>query len=227
MPFTFTPVVAGNPIDAQPLQDVFDNLQAYINGGVAAGDLANNTLQKHHIMKGTYQPLPNTFNFVSGICGGQSFTSAEEKLSFMAGTTTQPINGNVTRKYYPTTSMTFYVEKECTAFFQFFACPLMFNFALSTTTTNEREGSINVYVDNETIYDTKCWTHEEWYATQPTQRLRELFSGHYMKKLSVGWHTIGLEGYTNGQDIFLINWGFTLETWHDNRSIANGEGGQG
>jgi len=129
MSFTFTPVVAGNPIDAQPLQDVFDNLQAYINGGVVAGDLANNTLQKHHIMKGTYQPLPNAFNFVSGICGGQSFTSAEEKLSFMAGTTTQPINGNVARKYYPTTSMTFYVEKECTAFFQFFACPLMFNFA--------------------------------------------------------------------------------------------------
>lgn len=221
MSFTFTPVVAGAPIDAQPLQTAFDNLQAYINGGVVAGDIASTSLQKHHIMKGTYQPLPNTFNFVSGICGGQSFTSAEESLSFMAGTTTQPVGGNVTRKYYPTTSLTFYVEKECTAFFQFFACPLMFNYSLSTTTANEREGSINVYVDGQTILDTKCLTHEEWFALQTTQRMRELFSGHYMIKLLEGFHTIGLEGYTNGNNIFLINWGFTLEVWHDNVGISN------
>jgi len=227
MSYTFTPVVAGNPIDAAPLQECFNNIQAYINGGVASGDIAAGTLQKHHIMKGTYQPLPNTFNFVSGICGGQSFTSVEEKLSWMAGSTTQPVNGNAIRKYYPTTSMTFYVEKECIAFFQFFACPIMYNFGLSTTVGNERSGTINVYVDGTTVYDTKSWTHEEWFASQPAQRQRELFSGHYMTKLSKGWHSIGLEGYTDGNDIFLINWGFTLETWHDNRSIESSSGSNG
>lgn len=223
MAFTFTPVVAGNPVLATDLQEPFNNLQEYINGGMVAGDVGANTFQKHHIMKGTYQPIPNTFNFVSGITGGQGFTSIDEKVSFITQTPTFPAGGEIQRKYYPTTSMTFYVERECTAFFQFFACPLMFNYALSTTTANEREGSINIYVDDSTIFDTKMWSHEEWYATEPQQRLREYYSQFYTTKLSAGWHSIGLEGYTNGNTIFLINWGFTLECWYDNRSISGGQ----
>jgi len=227
MSFTFTPVVAGNPVKATDLQEPFNKLQQYINGGCVTGDLSNDVFQKHHIMKGSYQPLPNTFNFVSGIAGGQNFTSVDEKVSFITQTPTYPIGGEIDRKYYPTTSMTFYVERECTAFFQFFACPLMFNYALSTTVGNEREGSINIYLDDNTIFDTKMWTHEEWTATSPALRLREYFSQFYTVKLSQGWHSMGLEGYTNGNTIFLINWGFTLETWHDNTSTENGEGGQG
>ena len=222
MSFTFTPVVAGNPIIADNLQEPFNLLQEYINGGVVDGDLGINTFQKHHIMKGSYQPLPNTFNFVSGICGGQNYTSVDEKVSFLTQTPTFPSVGEVQRKYYPTTSMSFYVEKECTAFFQFFACPLMYNYALSTTVGNEREGTINIYVDDATVYDTKLWTHEEWYATETAQRQREFFSQFYTVKLAKGWHNLGLEGYTNGNTIFLINWGFTLEVWYDTGSLQNG-----
>lgn len=219
MSFTFIPVVAGNPVKATDLQEPFNNLQEYINGGCVAGDLGTDKFQKHHIMKGTYQPIPNTFNFVSGICGGQNFTSIDEKVSFLTQSPTYPAGGQIDRKYYPTTSMTFYVERECVAFFQFFGCPLMFDYALSTTVANEREGSINIYVDDDTIQDTKMWTHEEWYATSPALRQREYFSQFITKKLAVGWHSIGLEGYTNGNTIFLINWGFTLECWYDEGSI--------
>lgn len=220
MSFTFTPVVADAPILADSFQDAFDKLQTYINGGVAVGDVVG-PFQKHHIMKGSFQPLPNTFNFVSGVCGSQVFTTVEEKLSWLAGATTQPVNGNNVRRYYPSTSISFYVETECTTLFQFFACPLMYNFGLSTTTANEREGTLNVSIDGITYLDTKVFTHEEWYATSTNLRQREFFTGFQMMKLSKGWHHISLEGYTNGNDIFLINWGFTLEAWHDSNVLTS------
>lgn len=227
MAYTFTPVVAGNPVLATDLQNNFNNLQEYINGGAIVGDVAANVFQKHHIMKGTYQPIPNTFNFVSGINGGQNFTSAEEKVAFLAQTPTYPDAGNPDRKYYQQTALTFYVEKECVALFQFFACPIMFNYELSTTVANERRGTLNIHVDGNTNYATKNWTHEEWYATQPAQRQREFWSNFLTTKLSAGWHSIGLEGYVTGNNVFLINWGFTVECWHENRSITNGPLPQG
>jgi hypothetical protein len=222
MAFTFTPVVAGNPVLATDLQGSFNNLQTYINGGAVSGDVAANVFQKHHIVKGTYQPIPNTFNFVSGINGGQNFTGIEEKLSFLTQSPTLPIGGEIDRKYYQQTALTFYVEKECTAMFQFFACPLVFNYALSTTTANEREATINIHIDGNTNFASKLWTHEEWFATNPQQRQREFWSNFITTRLGAGFHSIGLEGYTNANNVFLINWGFTVECWHDNRAIPNG-----
>lgn len=227
MAFTFTPVVAGNPVLATDLQNSFNNLQQYINGGAIAGDVAANVFQKHHIMKGTYQPIPNTFNFVSGIAGGQNFTGIEEKISFLAQEPTFPAGGEVDRKYYQQTALTFYVEKESVAMFQFFACPIMFNYALSSTVANEREGTLNIHVDGSTYYATKMFTHEEWFVSQPQQRQREFWSNFITVKLSAGWHSIGLEGYVNGHNVFLINWGFAVECWHDNRVITNGPLPQG
>lgn len=140
----------------------------------------------------------------------------------MAGATTQPIGGVAVRKYYPNTSVSFYVERESLVLFQFFACPIMQDYDVLNTSTaaSENEGTINICVDGQTYYDSKTWTHEEWYATQPAMRQRELFTGFQMLKLSEGWHHIGLEGYTNSKNIFLINWGFTLECWHDDNALV-------
>jgi len=218
MSFSFTNVVAGAPITAVGIKDIFDDLQEYVNGGAIVADMTG-PFQKHHIMKGSFQPISNTFNFVSGIVGGQIFTTVEERLSFLAKTPTEPSGGNTRRRFYPTTSMTFYVEKECSAFFQFFACPLIFDYGESTTVANERNANINVSIDGVTYLDAKCFTTEEWYASETKMRLREFFNGFQMVKLQPGWHSIGLEGFTNAQSIMLINWGFTLETWADDRDI--------
>lgn len=227
MSYTFTPVVAGNPVLATDFRDAFDKLQGYINGGVVQADITG-PFQKHHIIKGSYEPLPNTFNFVSGVCGSQVFTTVEEKLSWLAGSTTQPVGGNSTKKYYPNTSISFYVERESLVLFQFFACPIMQNYDVLNTMTvaNENEGTINIVVDGGTYVDTKSWTHEEWYAFPTAMRQREFFTGFQMLKLGVGWHHIGLQGDTRANNIFLINWGFTLECWHDDNVLsANGTAG--
>jgi hypothetical protein len=227
MSFTFTPVVAGNPVLATDFRDAFDKLQLYINGGVVAGDITG-PFQKHHIMKGSYEPLPNTFNFVSGVCGSQVFTTIEEKLSWLAGAATQPTGGVALKKFYPNTSISFYVERESMALFQFFACPLVQNFDVLATMTvaNENESVININVDGVTYVDSRNFTHEEWLPFPTAMRQREFFTGFQMIKLGVGWHHIGLEGFTRSNNIFLINWGFTLECWHDDNVLsANGTAG--
>ena len=91
MAFSYIPVVAGDPIEAASFKDAFDKVQNYINTGIDVSDIVGH-FNKHHIMKGSYTPIGNVSSFVTGICGGQSFTTIQEKLSWLAGTTTAPIN---------------------------------------------------------------------------------------------------------------------------------------
>jgi len=217
------PVVAvagGQAVKANDFMVNFNNAQAFINGGISDATDIDGPFQKHHVVKGAFNVLPNSFNFVSGVTGGQVFTSVEERLSWMSNGPTAPAGGDVNRLWYPNTTISFYLEEKSDMLFQFFACPLMHDFAGSTTVANEREGTMNINLDGVSFSDAKLWTTEEWYATEPTMRLREFWSGFHMRTLDAGWHHIGLEGYCQSNSIFLINWGFSLECWSDSENAG-------
>ena len=60
-------------IEAAKVQENVDTLKAYINGNIAAGDVANTAfVEPRHIMKGLYHPSDNRYEMVSGLYIGTS-----------------------------------------------------------------------------------------------------------------------------------------------------------
>lgn len=206
---------AGAVISADDLQENLDAINKYIDGGVAAADLATDGwVQSKHIMRGHYDPIVNMHTFTTGLDGGN--TAGDDQFSFLGdGPTGRNNPSTPTKKPYPNTTIDFFLPSAADVMFQFSAYPhtpdmnaLNFNYA----------SRLFVYLDETEIVASRAWTtHVASGVTRVPKQLAHYqnpWSGFYLSKnLSAGEHSIGLRGFTRARYSFLTKWSVSLEAF--------------
>lgn len=209
-------ILATNPA-GQGVQDNLDKMRNYVDGGVAAADIAaDGWVQSKHIMRGHYNPIVNIHSFVSGLDGGQ--TSSDDQLSFIGDGPTARNNSSGTppRQAYPNTTVEFYLEGNADVMFQFSAYPHTPDMDSFNSNYSSR---LFIYLDETEIVASRALTtHVASSAGRVPKQLAHYqnpWSGFYIaKNLSAGEHSLGLRGFTRAKYSFLTKWSISLEAFY-------------
>ena len=213
MAFVRTPFVAG-VVPAATVQTNIDGVKNYVDGGVVAGDLAtDNWVERKHIMRGYYNPITNSHEFVSGTQAG--FTASEDEYSFICdGPTGRNDISSPEYNNYPNAAINFYLPKAADVFFEFTAYPIT-----PDLPPNAFEASrLFIFLDETRIIDSRCWTtHVANTGPRFPYQLgqcRNPWSGFYVaKNLAAGNHSLSLRGFSLARYSFLTKWSVSLETY--------------
>ena len=215
MAFAPITIVAG-PITATSIQQNLDKMRNYIDGGVAAADIATDGwVQAKHIVRGHYDPIVNMHTFVSGQNGGQTIVG--DDLSFITdGATGRDGATSPDHDVYPETTIDFYLPSAADVLFQFSASP-----ATPAMPTLNSYYSSRVYInlDGTPILSSRSLTthYPSSVAGEPRKipKMQNFWSGFYIaKNLSAGQHSIGLRGFTRARYSFLTKWSVSLEAFN-------------
>ena len=213
MAFTPTSFVAG-PVPSATVQQNLDGDRDYIDGELVAGDLAtDNWAEKKHIMRGYYNPITNTHEFVSGLQAG--FAAAEDEYSFICdGPTARNNISNAEYNNYPNGSFTFYLPEAADVFFEYTAYPMTPDLPPNSFLASR----LFIFLDETVIRDSRARTYHvantgPRYPYQLGQ-CRNPWSGFFVaKNLSAGEHSISLRGYSTARYSFLTKWSLSLEAY--------------
>lgn len=213
MAFTPTSFVAG-PVPSATVQENLDGVRDYIDGELIAGDLAtDNWVQKKHIMRGYYNPITNTHEFVSGLQAG--FAAAEDEYSFICdGPTGRNNISDPEYNNYPNASFSFYLPEAADVFFEYTAYPITPDLPPNAFDASRAF----IFLDETRIADSRAWTYHVANTGPrfPYQlgQCRNPWSGFYVaKNLSAGEHSIGLRGFSVARYSFLTKWSLSLEAY--------------
>lgn len=211
-PNTFS---ASTTIQSTQVQSNLTDMKKYVNGEAVSGDLKTSAkwVEAKHILRGSYNPLSNVHDFVSGVAAG--ITSKPEEESWICDGPTGRIDPTTPdRVAYPNTGIEFYLEDNADVMFRFHASPI---------TPDDKKGDkkwsrIYIYLDESRIIQTKMYAtdykHLGVSEHDPASHWRQWHNFYLAKNLAAGWHSITLRGYTTRRYSYLVDWGCTLEAYY-------------
>jgi hypothetical protein len=213
-------ILATNPA-GQGVQDNLDKMKDYVDGGVAAADLAaDGWAQAKHIMRGHYNPISNSHTFVSGINTG--YLSSTDEMSFVGdGPTSRGAPSNPEEVSFANTAVDFFLRNNADVLFQFTAYPITPGQALSVSIAGNPLSTASVYLDGDKKSETKVstrliseansnrnidvWLPHNW----------NVWSGFFIaKNLAAGHHSFDIRGEVGGRYTFLMNFSVSLEAFY-------------
>tara|TARA_R110002051_G_scaffold239574_1_gene300201 strand:+ start:434 stop:1081 length:648 start_codon:yes stop_codon:yes gene_type:complete len=213
MAFVRTPFVAG-VVPAATVQTNIDGVKSYIDGGIVAVDMAtDNWVEPKHIMRGYYNPITNSHEFVSGTQAG--FISDENEYSFICNGPTGRSNiSSPEYNNYPNAAISFHLPKAADVFFEFTAYPI----TPDDPQNNYKASRLVIFLDETRIADSRCrTTHIANTGNRFPYELakcRNPWSGFYVaKNLVAGNHSIGLRGFSGARYSFITKWSVSLEAY--------------
>jgi len=220
VPNTFN---TGDTIAANLVNENINTTQEYINGGVETGDI-DDGFETRHIMRGEYNPITNQLNLVTGIMGGQSYSTAQSTFTGICsspsgewdgtGTVGSNILEQETDVSLANTGITFYMAQAGDVFFQFQGTPI------STSQSNLKDATkggfrrsrFYVFLDGEKQSHTLMETWDE--TSKPYQTRLPLSSFWYYTGLPAGFHTFDIKGFTDTKYSMFFAWSVTLEAYY-------------
>ena len=223
MAFTPVTIPAGTIVATNPagegLQNNLNKMRDYVDGGVAAGDLATDGwVDAKHVMRGHYNPIVNMHTFATGLDGG--YSSATDEMSFVGdGPTGRGAPDNPVDMNFPNTGTSFFLRSAADVMFQFTAYPI--TPSINTSLVISPLTKATVYVDGVKAYQTQVATRhiidnaqhqgtDFWLAHN-----FNVWSGFFISKnLGEGEHTITIRGETEGRYSFLMNFSVSLEAFY-------------
>ena len=219
MPYTASYTFSGSTvISASNAQSNLTDMKEYINGGVSSSDLKTSAkwVESGHLMQGSYNPINNTMNFMSGVSGSNMAADGTESWMFDTPTSrddpTTPVKAD-----YPDTGATFYLEKTADVLVRFHASAtssfdgdatgvvrayLAFDGSLVTNSYMAARPSADTANHASASYDARDLNWPQW-------------SNFYLKEdATAGWHHVRLIGYTTTRQAILLNWAMTIEAYY-------------
>lgn len=202
--------VSGVEIDAEEVEENNEALRKYLNAQVLSSDIAADELAPEHLMKGTYNPLQNQYQMISGLIGGKNYLLADRQITGICHSPSgKDVPTDPTYVWVANGGITFYLEEEADVLFQWYAQPY------TTPIDNSRFRAARYYIaiDDDIFYTTRQKTWNE--QTLPYQSRNYTSNFHVAKSLDAGYHTFSLRGFTTETYSMFIAWGFTLEAFYN------------
>ncbi len=211
--------VDGNTIVSADVDANLEAMGAYINGGVVTADLTGfptNPIKQQHLAHGSYNPINNQLQMISGVAGG--FNSFSSDRSFIVSApTARSIPATPQDMPLQNTSISFYLAQPANVFFNFFvSCVFP---PIGTVTPINNYAKISVYLDDVPFAQTTMSGEREIgggvIASNIALHKRSPWSGFYTSpNLGVGHHHIGLRGHCQGHYMMMVSWGVSLEAYY-------------
>ena len=113
MPYTASYTFSGSTvISATNAQSNLTDMKEYNNGGVSSSDLrtSDKWVESSHLVHGSYNPINNTMNFMSGVSGTNLAADGTESW-MLDSPTARDEPATPVKVDYPDTGATFYLER--------------------------------------------------------------------------------------------------------------------
>jgi hypothetical protein len=123
MPYTASYTFSGSTvISATNAQSNLTDMKEYINGGVSSSDLrtSDKWVESSHLVHGSYNPINNTMNFMSGVSGTNLAADGTESW-MLDSPTARDDPATPVKVDYPDTGATFYLERAADVLVRFHA----------------------------------------------------------------------------------------------------------
>lgn len=210
--------VDGNTIVSADVDANLEAMESYINGGMVAGDLVgltgSNRIKQQHIAHGSYNPIANSLQMVSGL--SQGFNSFAGQRAFIVGAPSGRSAGtDPTDMTIQNSTLSFYLDGAADVLFTYHMTPVFPPVGKTTPATNRAAAAI--YLDGQLRGETTIKTQREITTLfGPSPFLRAPWSGFFADRISggAGWHNIGLRGQCIGHFVMMMQWGVTVEAYY-------------
>lgn len=220
MPYNPTYTFSGaTTIAASSVQKNLTDMKEYINGGVSVSDLDTSSkwVESSQLMQGSYNPINNTMNFMSGVSGSNIASDGLESWMLDAPTArdspSTPVKVN-----YPDTGATFYLESKADVLVRFHASATSAYDGTFSGVTRAYMVFDNNQIDNTYMACRPCGDTSNFPAGNQAN-VQDVnwfqWSNFYLNKdVEAGWHHIRLVGYTTARQAILLNWSMTVEAYY-------------
>jgi len=199
----------GDIILAADVQAELDNLREYLRT-IPSDAIDTGWIDTEHIVKGTYAPLPNRAEFVSGDYAG--INSRKAGLRTYATVYNTLRVGTDLWQYLPNTGLTLHVRRPCTMLISWYLCGAVTD-NLSAGAAGEAD--IRLYIGNPTTrYGEYTMLQEELVTDGDRHTYRQFPSGfHIVDMASAGEYKIGLCGMNTSSKMRGVTWGMSVEAF--------------
>jgi len=222
MPYTISHTFSGSTtISSSNVQSNLTGMKEYVNGGIVSSDLkaSDKWVDSSHLMQGTYNPINNTMNFLSGVSGSNIAADGSESWLFDSPTTRDEPTES-TYADFPDTGSTFYLNKKADVLVRFHA---------SATCAYDGDGSgvVRAYLafDNTRVDSAYVACRPTYnpgpFAPTGTAEGDALdfnwyqWSSFFLKEdADAGWHHVRLIGESTARQAILLNWCMTIEAYY-------------
>jgi len=221
MPYTTSYTFSGSTvISASDVQSNLTEMKKYVNGGISSTDLktSDKWVDSGHLMQGSYNPINNTMNFMSGVSGSNVASDGLEGW-LLDAPTAKDNPSNPSRADVPDTGITFYLENTADVLIRFHASATCAYDGLA-------EGITRAFLafDDDIIFRTHMACRPSYDPSPPFASTGQgdamdanwfQWSNFYLKEgAEKGWHHARLVGSTTARQAILLNWCMTIEAYY-------------
>lgn len=201
--------VSGNPINADQVDENNQALRKYLNNQIVTADIDTETFGPEHLVKGTYNPLQNQYQMISGLVGGKNYLLAQREVTGICHSPSGlGVPEDPTYVWLSNGGITFYLEEEADVLFQWYGQP----YTTPLDSSRFRAARFYIAFDDQQWYTTRQKTWNEVKLPYKTRNYCSSF--HVMKSVPAGYHTFSIKGYTTEAYSIFLAWGFTLEAFY-------------
>jgi|5B_taG_2_1085324.scaffolds.fasta_scaffold59597_2 hypothetical protein len=205
-------------IDAGKVEANLNAAQEWLNGELAATDISETNVDREHLVAPQYTNTNNTFEFITGVYGGKTYSTSQARLTGLcAEPTFKQTSATIpTYQWVANGAINFYLESPGSVLFTIAASPI------STTTRSQEVGKSRfyVYVDDVFQIQTRFTTNSE--NPSPSRERNFLSQFYAVDNLQAGYHSIGIKGFTSSDYVLFTAWSITVEAYYTNDNQPEG-----
>tara|TARA_Y100000004_G_scaffold139019_1_gene157777 strand:+ start:75 stop:737 length:663 start_codon:yes stop_codon:yes gene_type:complete len=216
IPNTFS---TGDNVDAGKLEANNNAIQEWLNGELLQTDITPDNLQREHFVAPQYTNTNNTFEFITGVYGGKTYSTSQARLTGLcAEPTFKQVDASApTYQWVANGGISFYLEDRASVLFTISASPI------STTTRSQEVGKSRFFVtvDDSIKTETRFVTQSE--NPSPSRERNFLSTFFATDTLAAGYHHIGIKGFTSSDYVLFTAWTITVEAYYENDNQPEGD----
>ena len=209
IPNTFA---GGDNIDGGKVEANLKAVQKWLNGELLQADISPANIDREHLVAPQYTNTNNTFEFITGVYGGKTYSTSQARLTGLCAepTAKQLAVPNPTYQWVGNGSISFHLEDSASVLFTIAASPI------STTTRSQEVGKSRFFVTVDDAIRPECRFTTNSENPNPSRERNFLSQFFAVDNLQAGYHTIGIKGFTSSDYVLFTSWTITLEAYYKN-----------